>query len=160
MASSDVLVLVGTLLGTALLFSWYRSVHARGRSLFGATWLGFFGLFLVLSMLAHTVEIVWHLVRGDTQISGEPWAYDFRSYSLLLLGAVLMAIGVGALRAAANLSRGRGNGRRTAVVLTAATLVVTLPLIPIQAFFGMIVSALAAITLVVLATTPRQDTGR
>ena len=153
MALSDILVLVGTLLGTAVLFSWYRSGHARGLALFGATWLGFFGLFLLLSMLAHTVEVSWHLVRGDTQISGEPWSYDFRSYSLLLLGAVLMSIGVGVLRAAANLSRGRGSGRRTAVVLAAATLAVALPLIPIQAFFGTMMSVLAGVTLVVLMVT-------
>jgi hypothetical protein len=153
LATSDILVLVGVLLGTALLFSWHRSVHARGRALVAATWLGFFGLFLVLSMVAHTVEIAWHLMRGDAQISGEPWTYDFRSYSLLLLAAVLIAIGAGVLGAAANLSRGRGNGRHAATVLTAATLAVALPLIPIQAFFGLLVSGLAGITLLVLAAT-------
>jgi hypothetical protein len=153
MASSDIFVLVGVLLGTGLLFSWHRSVHARGRALVAATWLGFFGLFLVLSMLAHTVEIAWHLLRGDVQISGEPWTYDFRTYGLLLLGAVLMGIGAGVLGAGADLSRGRGNGRRTATVLTIAALAVVLPLIPIQAFFGVLVSGLAGITLLVLAAT-------
>jgi hypothetical protein len=153
MAISDVFVLVGVLLGTALLFSWHRSAHARGRALFVATWLGFFGLFLVLSMLAHTIEISWHLLRGDAQISGEPWTYDFRTYGLLLLGAVLMAIGGGVLWAAANLSRGRDVGRRTGAVLTIATLAVALPLIPIQAFFGVLVTGLAGVTLLVLAVT-------
>jgi hypothetical protein len=153
MPLSDLLVLGGVLLGTALLFLRHRSVHARGRTLLAGTWLSFFGLFLVLSMLAHTVEIVVHVVRGDTQISGEPWTYDFRTYALLLLGAVLMTIGVRVLGAAANLSRGRENGRRAAWGLTLATLAVVLPLIPIQAFFGVLVTTLAGITGVVLMAT-------
>jgi hypothetical protein len=157
MPVSDLLVLGGTLFGTALLFGWHRSVRARGGALFAATWLGFFGLFLVLSMFAHTVEILWHVARGDTQTSGEPWTYDFRAYSLLLLGAVLMAIGFGVLGASANLSRGRRNGRRASALLTLSALAVTLPLIPIQAFFGVLVSGLAGVTLLVLWAAPRTE---
>jgi hypothetical protein len=40
-----------------------------------------------------------------------------------------------------------------ATVLSVATLAVVLPLIPVQAFFAVIVSALAGISLLVLAAT-------
>jgi hypothetical protein len=152
-ALSDILVLGGVVVGTALFFLWHRSVHARGRQLVAATWLGFFGLLLVISMFAHSIEVLAHVFRRDVALTGDPRAYDFRTYSLLLLGGVLIVIGAGVLRAAADVGRGRTGGRAHATRRTVAALAVVLPLIPIQAFFGILVSALAGVTLFVLAAT-------
>jgi hypothetical protein len=102
-------------------------------------------------MLAHTVEITWHFVRGDTQFSGEPWTYDFRAYSLVLLAAVLIAIGIGVLKTASELSRDRIGSAKRGAALSIVTLAVVLPLIPIQPLFGLMFSVLAALTLLVLA---------
>jgi hypothetical protein len=109
------------------------------------------GLALVISMLAHTIEITWHFVRGDAQFSGEPWTYDFRTYSLVLLAAVLIAVGLGVLEAASALSRDRIGSAKRGAALSVATLAIVLPLIPIQPLFGLMFSVLAALSLLVLA---------
>ncbi len=146
--SIDVVVLLAIAAGTIVRSGQLRARGARGTRWLLATWVAFFGFTLTAMMAAHSLEIAYHVVRGDTRITGERWAYDFHFYGLQLLGAVLVWQGSRCLRAARLVSAGDVAGlqvvRRAAII----TLAVAVPLIPIQAFFGTIVSVLSAITVV------------
>ena len=43
----------------------------------------------------HSIEIAYHVVQGDTRITGERWAYDFHFYGLQLLVPFWSGRGVG-----------------------------------------------------------------
>lgn len=154
MPSSDQLVLAGVAIGAPLAAVLLRRRGARGRAWFSATWLAFFGIALLLMMSAHTVEVIYNTIRGGKTIEGTPWAYNFRTYSLLLLAGVLLSQAIRALRAALLLARGDSAGRKRALSAAAIVLAVSAPLIPVHAFFGMIWTVLSALTLVILALAP------
>lgn len=102
-------------------------------------------------MVAHSAEILYRTYSGGVTMEGVPWAYDFRMYALHLLGAVLAWQGVTVLRAVLTLSSAgsiSGADVRRAVWITLA---VVLPLIPIQAFFGVLLASLSVVSLVVMA---------
>src|SRR5688572_11134869 len=98
-----VLLVIITLTITSAILLWRRGI--RGRSLFAAAWLSFYGLVLTGAMLAHSGEVI---ARAVARTSGTDFAsvYNFRLYSLLLLPALLIWAGVRCLRAAPGLGRG------------------------------------------------------
>ena len=106
---------------------------------------------------AHTVEITYHLIAGDTRVSGDPWRVDFHAYSLYLLGAILIWQGVRLLRSAWLLARSQPGARGAAIRPLLVTLGVVLPLIAVHAFFGVLLSTIGSITLgVVLVPLPEE----
>ena len=122
-----------------------RTRGARGGRLFAASWMAFFGIALIVMMGAHSLDIVVHGLARGTRITGEPWRYDFHMYALHLLGGVLIWQGGNALRVTPALAAGsaeRGVALRPVVI----TLFVVAPLIPVQPFFGTILTTLSAIT--------------
>ena len=141
-----VLVIIAlTILSTILL--WRQSI--RGRSLFAAAWLSFYGLVLTGAMLAHSAEVVTRAVaRAAT--SDFASIYNFRLYSLLLLPALLIWAGVSCLRAAPNLGRGSVEARRAAVRASVLALAIVAPLIPIQRLFATLFTVLSILSLIVL----------
>lgn len=153
MPSSDSIVLTGVAVGTPVAAMLLRRSGARGRLWFSATWLAFFGLALTLMMSAHTVEVVYNAWHGGLTVDGATWTYNFRTYSLLLLAAVLLAPAVRALRAVPRLARGERDARRRALSAAGIVLAVSVPLIPVHAFFGVMWTSISAVTLLVLATT-------
>ena len=151
MAGTDLTVLAlifaGTILATALL--WRRRI--RGRLLFDSIWLSFYGLVLILMMGAHSAEIVYRIVaaRAAAANSAGSW-YDFRVYSLLLLGALLIWAGVESLRAAQSLSRGSAQARRAALRVAVVVVAIVAPLIPFQKVFGILLTVLSLLAILVL----------
>ncbi len=115
MVLSDLLVLLLIIAGTSAsaVLLWRRSI--RGRGLFAGVWLSFYGIVLTAMMLAHSAEILYRSMAGRAVVSDTAPTYNFRVYSLHLLGALLIAAGVVCLRAAPGLSRGSVESRRTAV---------------------------------------------
>ena len=158
MPTSDIIVLLGTPIATiALIVRLYR-LGARGRLLGAAAWMTFFGVALTLMMTTHCIEVIANTVRGGgTTMTGGPWRYDFRVYSLLLMGFLLLGLGVRVVGLTTALGRGDGVARRHALRTSAMVLALTAPLIPIHAFFGWIVSVLAAISLLVCASVARRS---
>jgi hypothetical protein len=157
-ALTDILVLsvvfVGTAGAAALL--WRQSI--RGRALFAGVWLSFYGLVLAASMCAHSAEILYRVTAGRARSPDNAPVYNFRLYSLLLLGALLIWAGVVCLRAAPDVSRGSAEARGTAIQTSLVVALIVAPLIPFQRIFGILftVLSLASVLIVVLASpTPR-----
>ena len=100
----DRAVLATIAAGVAILVFQLRKRGARGRRLFAAGWVAFFGLTLVVMMGAHSIDIVLHGIRTGSRLNGEPWRYDFQMYALHLLSAVLVWQGIRALRGAVALA--------------------------------------------------------
>lgn len=150
MAGTDLTVLVLIFAGTILAALLLRR-RIRGRLLFDAVWLSFYGLVLILMMSAHSAEIVYRIVAARAA-AGHPAGsmYDFRVYSLLLLGALLIWAGVACLRAARSLSRGSAGARRTALRVIMVVVAIVAPLIPIQRVFGILLTVLGLLAILVL----------
>lgn len=150
MAVTDLLVLLVIITGTSTsaVLLWRESI--RGRSLFAAVWLSFYGLVLTAMMLAHSAEILYRAVVAPAAGSNPASTYNFRLYSLLLLGALLIWAGVECLRAAGSLSRGSVEARRTAIRASMVVLAIVAPLIPIQRVFGILLTVLSILSLLVL----------
>jgi hypothetical protein len=142
-----VLLVIITLTITSAILLWRQGI--RGRSLFAAAWLSFYGLVLTGAMLAHSGEVI---ARAVARTSGSDFAsiYNFRLYSLLLLPALLIWAGVRCLRAAPGLGRGSVEARRAAVRASVVVLAIVAPLIPIQTVFGSLFTALSILSLIVL----------
>jgi len=136
-------VIAGSTLVAAVRF---RRSGARGRRFAGATLLGFSAAALTTMLAAHQAEVVYRLL-GNPLDTMPPLKYDFRSYSLLLLGVLLMVQGVKIFRAAAAVSRGDAVARRLAVRAGLVVLAIGAPIIPINVFFGPITTVLALLAL-------------
>ena len=154
--SIDFVVLVTIAMTTVAASVWLRRRGARGRAWLQAGWVSFYGLTLAAMMAAHSIEVVYHLMRGDTRITGEPWAYDFHFYGLQLLGATLIWVGIRCLWTARSIAAGRPDGLRIGRQAALVTLVLATPLIPIQGFFGTLLTVLSLLTVAVLAVPTRE----
>lgn len=79
---------------------------------------------------AHLLAVIGRAIfrRGPT------FEYDFRLYSLILLGVLLITGGVRSVAAAWKLTQGDARAWKTALATTAMLLAVNLPLVPIQGF--------------------------
>jgi hypothetical protein len=148
--SIEKIVLIGVLAAGAALAVALRRGGARGVMFAGAMAAGVYGIVLTVSMTAHIVDILsrWYIGRG---YDGTSFGYDFRLYSLVLLGVLLTALGVRLVRAALRMSRGEPAGRSGALVAAGLATIVVVPLIPIQRFFAVPFSVLGAIVLLILA---------
>ena len=140
------LLLLGTAISAALL--WRKNI--RGWSFFSMAWLAFYGLVLSSLMLGHCTEILYQTVARGMAHEGTSWTYDFRFYSLELLGALLIWCGIRYLWAAMRLSRGEVAGLRIALGNTLVVLAIVAPLIPIQTFFAVPLTAFGVLTLFIL----------
>jgi hypothetical protein len=115
----------------------------------GAMAAAFYGIVLIVSMTAHIVDILsrWYVGRG---YHGTPLGYDFRLYSLLLLGVLLATLGLRLVRSALRLSRGDPAGRSGALATAGLALIAVVPLIPIQRFFAVPLSVLGTLVMLIL----------
>lgn len=148
MPGTDIAVLVVIVVGTVFLTHRLWRNGARGMRYAVTLSLCFLGLVLVATMTAHLVDILYKLSHGTTP-QGALFRYDFRVYSLLLLGVLLAAAGLFLLRSGGGIGRGAGSllaARRIVV----GVLLLVVPLIPIQAFFAIPLSVIAGICLTLL----------
>jgi hypothetical protein len=109
------------------------------------------GLFTIALAGAHTFVVVAVALGRASPV------YDFRLYSLLLLGALLAGLGLALALAAAGVANRDRAGWRRAVWSAAFLVAVNAPLAPIQGF-GTLLAALAAATLVLLVIARPQQT--
>ena len=159
MPLSDVIVLLAIVLATTVwvVRLWRRGV--RGRRFAISAWLGFLGFVLIVALTAHCVDILSRLVAG-TGHEGATFTYNFRVYSLLLLGALLIGAGIYLLRAAWGFSRGISNARRSALRTLGFVVAIVLPLVPFQAFFAVPLGVLSVVTLPFVAWFRDASTSR
>lgn len=153
MPGIDIAVLVVIVVGTLFLTHRLWRSGARGIRYAVALNLCFLGLVLVATMTAHQVDILYKLSHGTTP-QGAVFRYDFRGYSLLLLGVLLAAAGVFLLRAGGEIGRGAGS-LRAARRIVVGVLVLVVPLIPIQAFFAIPLSVIGGICVTLLLLSKR-----
>lgn len=152
----DQAVQVLILLGVPSVVLALRRRGARGRRLVAASASALLGYVLLVMMTAHNVDVVHGVAVRGVRFDGTPFRYDFHAYALLLLGAVLTWPCVLAARLAGPLGRGEAGARGAALRVVAAVLAVCLPLIPVHACFGVLISAVAAACggAVAIATRP------
>lgn len=155
MALTDLLVLLVVFAGTIISAMLLRRRRIRGRGLLVSVWFSFYGLVLTAMMVAHSAEILYRTYGASRGGSAPP--YDFRLYSLLLLAALLVLAGAACLGVAPALGRGGDEARRTALRASAGTLVLVVPLIPIQKVFGTLLTCLSLLSLLVLARGTRSE---
>jgi hypothetical protein len=98
---------------------------------------------------AHTVAVIGRALRRPS------FVYDFRLYSLVLLGACQIAGGLRCLSASWSVTRGDARAWKAALPAAAMLLAVNVPLIPIQGFAGA-TSMLAAVMLITLIASGRR----
>jgi hypothetical protein len=155
MPLSDRLVLLALAVGLAACtrYHWRRGV--RGRRLLAVLVTSFYGLALVSMMSAHSAEIAYNTAAGSRAFDGSQFTYNWRTYSLLLFGALLVWQGAVCLATAARLGRGEPAARATILRAAAVVLAVVLPTVPIHAIFGYLISGLSALTLVTVALAAR-----
>jgi hypothetical protein len=149
-ALADKLVLVAILLSTIAVIWALRRSGGRGGQLLAASIVAFNGVALIAMMVGHSLDIASQLYVGRS-CEGVEFTYNFRTYSLFLLAAVLTACGTALVQAAFGLTRNTAGATRHGLRSAALTLLVVIPLLPIQLFFASILAVLALVSTVVLA---------
>jgi len=140
--------LVASLIAS-LVWQWRRGL--RGRRYLAGVFGLFYGLTLVVMLGLHCVDVTWGVTHHITSMTGKPMTYDWRTYSLLLFGAVLIVQGVGCVRAAARMGPADPAARVEVLRRAALVLAIVLPIIPIHAFFGYLIGGASTLTLAAVA---------
>jgi hypothetical protein len=153
-----VLITIGVATAAAIVAFWRMGV--RGRRYAVSTWAAFYGIAITTMLAMHCIEIAYYTVIGAKSFKDGVFKYDFRVYGLELMGAVLVVLGIRALRAAVGMARGEREARRSMLKTLAVVLAVALPIIPIHWIFGYLVSGLSAITVLVVAAYPSTPIAR
>src|SRR3970282_1004141 len=97
---------------------------------------------------AHLVAVLGRALGGQGSVGADSFSYDFRFYSLVLVGLLILLPGFLCLRHARGLTQGEASAYRHARRATLWLLGVNLPLIPIQGF-AVLLSVLSGLNLLV-----------
>lgn len=160
MPLADLLVLavLGLATPAAVVLLWRAGL--RRLRLAAAGWFAFLGVVLTATMVAHELDILLGFLRG-TRYDGSAWTYDFRTYALHLLGAVLIVQGVRTLasvRAFAMRTDGRATRPLSGAVRAAlVTLAVVVPLLPVHAVFALPLTVIAVAAVGLWAALQRAE---
>ncbi len=125
---------------------WFAVAARRRRRVAALTAIGTFSFFVGTMITAvgarHLIAVISRAVRGTLGTPafstppilqhGDPFVYDFRFYSLLNLGVLLIAGGVACAVLAHRLMRGELRAWKGTLWATVLLLAVNLPLIPIE----------------------------
>jgi hypothetical protein len=124
----------------------------RGRRLATLAFCSFFAVGLVTMMAGHCADILYNLVRANRSVvDGSTFTYNWRTYSLLLFGVLLIDRGIRCLRAARRFASGDSAAREDLLRNAGVVLAITLPTIPVHAFFGTLMSGWSSLALIVAA---------
>lgn len=124
----------------------------RGWRLAALAFVSFYGVGLVATMAAHCADIIHNLVlRNRSMVDGAPFTYNWRTYSLLLFGVLLIDRGIRCLGAARRFAAGKPGARNDILRNGAVVLAITLPIIPIHAVFGVLMSVWSSLALIMAA---------
>jgi hypothetical protein len=121
----------------------------RGWRLAALVFVSFYGVGLVATMAAHCADIIHNLALRNRSMDGSLFSYNWRTYSLLLFGVLLIDRGIRVLRAARRLAAGDRAARTDILKSGALVLAITLPLIPVHAIFGVLMSVWSSLALTV-----------
>jgi hypothetical protein len=149
----DLAVIVVLVAGAiAMSIAHWRRAH-RGWRLAALIVVSIFGVALTAMMAAHCVDVVYKVVHASrSMVDGAAYTYNWRSYSLLLFGALLVDRGVRTLRAVLRFSGGDEARRRELARHAGFVLLLTLPIVPVHSFFGILMSAASTLALAAIAT--------
>lgn len=147
----DQMVLASLVAGLVASLAWQWRRGLRGRHYLAGVLGLFYGLTLVAMLGFHGADVTWGVTHHLASMTGKPMTYDWRAYSLLLFGAVLVAQGVGCVRAAARMGPANPAARLSVLRRTALVLAIVLPIIPIHAFFGYLIGGASTLTLAAVA---------
>lgn len=145
--------LVATFAACARL-QWRRG--ARGRRLAAGLAAGFHGSALVVMLAGHCVDILYSVAVRNRSPDGSVFAYNWRTYSLLLFGVLLVRVGVDALRIATRLAAGDTAARADHRRVVALVLVIVAPTIPLHGLFGGAISGLTVLAAATVALATRE----
>lgn len=149
-------LLLAGLLGSGL--DHWRRGH-RGWRLAALMFLSFYGAGLTAMLAAHCADIVYNTaLASKSAIDGSTFTYNWRTYSLLLFGVLIIDRGVRSLRAARRYSAGDTTAGVEILRNAGVVLAITLPTIPIHAFFGTLMTVWSALALIVAAVGLRGAT--
>jgi hypothetical protein len=138
-------LLLVSLIGSVI-YQWRRGL--RGGRLAIVSFAMFYGLAMISALSMHCLDVLYALTHRLKHFdTGATFGWDWRTYSLLLFGMLLVWLGTQCLRRALRMGRGDTSARPAFLRLAAVTLLIVLPVIPIQAFFGIVGSALSVIAL-------------
>ena len=138
-------LLLVSLIGS-LVYQWRRGL--RGGRLAVVTVAMFYGLAAIVALSMHCVDVLYGYSHRNTSFStGKPFAWDWHTYSLLLFGVLMIWLGVQCLRRALRLGRGDAGARAEFLRLSGVTLLIVLPIVPIQPLFGVVGAGLSVIAL-------------
>lgn len=144
------LALVGTIGATIWFATAARRRGAGALAAVGAVTF-FCGALIGLLGLAHTLAVI----GGALSRRGPAFEYDFRLYSLVMLGVSQIAGGLCCLTSSWNVTRGDPRAWKAALGATTVLLIVNVPLMPIQGF-AVGFSMFLAVTLLALIATRRR----
>ena len=150
-------LLLVSLIGSAI-YQWRLGL--RGGRLAIVAFAMFYGLAMISALGMHCLDVLYALTNRLKHFdTGAPFGWDWRTYSLLLFGVLLVWLGAQCLRRALRMGRGDASARAEFLRLAAVTLLIVLPVIPIQAFFGVVASVLSVIALLAVGLGGRSWAG-
>ena len=146
-------LLIASLIGS-LAYQWRRGL--RGGRLAVVAFAMFYGLAVIAALGMHCLDVLYGLTHHLKSFgTGKPFAWDWHTYSLLLFGVLMIWLGAQCVRRAVRMGRGDASARGEFLQLAGVMLLVVLPIIPIQPFFGAIGTALSVIALLVVGVGGR-----
>jgi hypothetical protein len=159
MPHSDPIVLgllLLSLLGSVV-YQWRRGL--RGQRLAVVTFAMFYGLAVICALGMHCIDLLYGWSHGLTSFgTGKPFQWDWHMYSAMLFGVLLVWLGAKCLQRALRMGRGDLRARVEFLRLVGVMLLIVVPIIPIQSFFGLVASGLSVIALVVVGLGGRSAT--
>src|SRR5688572_19601301 len=99
------------------------------------------------------------VLANRSVIDGSTFTYNWRTYSLLLFGVLIIDRGIRSLRAVRRCAAGDATARAEILQNAGVVLAITLPTIPIHAFFGTIMTLWSLLALIVAAVGLRARVG-
>ena len=156
----DQIVMLALLAGLVAAGAFHWRAGVRGRRLAAAVIASFYGVVLVAMLAAHCADVAYNTVLANRSvIDGTRFAYNWRTYSLLLFGVLLIVQGVRVLRATPGLGRGELAARAEILRTALLVLAIAAPTIPVHAFFGTLISGVTVATLVATFALVRAPAG-
>jgi hypothetical protein len=133
----------------SLVHQWRRGL--RGGRLAVVVVAMFYGLAAISALGMHCLDVLYAWSHHHTSFgTGKPFTWDFHTYSLLLFGGLGLWLGAQCLRRALRIGRGDASARSEFLRFAGVTLLIVLPLVPIQPMFGVASSFLSVIALLVV----------
>ncbi len=154
----EFLVLMGVAVATLVFFFYVRRRSGLGVLLALGIFAFFCGLIIFVLSSLHLIAVISRPISGRGLGNAPAFTYDFRFYSLVLVGLLIAVPGFICVVAARGLTRDSASAWRTALWSNLLLLAVNGPLIPIQGFATGF-SALALLNLAGLVASRKKFLG-